>query len=97
MSRKPIRRARPTLRCLRHDLALELPSLEVDLGGLHHPLVAEARRLAPTAPHGQQRILSIEHPLIYRQKHGRWRGATWLEADAARFWLCAGATESGRG
>jgi hypothetical protein len=24
-------------------------------------------------------------------RHGRWRGATWLEVDAARFWLLAGA------
>src|ERR1700742_4542878 len=91
MSRKPTRRARPTLRCLRDDLALELPPVEVDLGGLDHPLIAEARRLASTAPRGQKRILSIDHPLVSRLTHGRWGGATWLEADEARFWLCAGA------
>jgi hypothetical protein len=28
---------------------------------------------------------------VYRIRHGRWRGATWLETDAGRFWLCAGA------
>ena len=28
---------------------------------------------------------------MYRLRHGRWRGATWLQAEAARFWLCAGA------
>jgi hypothetical protein len=87
-----------TLRCLRDDLQLELPPVEVDLGGLDHVLVGEARRLAPTAPRGQKRILSIEHPLVYRARHGRWRGATWLESDAARFWLCAGAQrEEGSG
>lgn len=87
-----------TLRCLREDLRLHVPPVEVDLGGLDHPLVGEARRLAPTAPRGQKRILSIEHPLVYRLRHGRWRGATWLEADAARFWLCAGAQrEQGSG
>jgi hypothetical protein len=87
-----------TVRCLRDDLKLELPPVEVDLGGLDHVLVGEARRLAPTAPRGQKRILSIEHPLVYRVRHGRWRGATWLEADAARFWLCAGAQrEEGSG
>jgi hypothetical protein len=64
----------------------------------YHVLVGEARRLAPAAPRGQKRILSIEHPLVYRVRHGRWRGATWLEADAARFWLCAGAQrEDGSG
>lgn len=70
----------------------------MDLGGLDHALVGEARRLAVTAPRGQKRILSIEHPLVYRVRHGRWRGATWLESDAALFWLCAGAQrEEGSG
>jgi hypothetical protein len=87
-----------TLRCLRDDLKVELPPVEIDLGGLDHVLVGEARRLAPTAPRGQKRILSIEYPLVYRVRHGRWRGATWLESEAARFWLCAGAQrEEGSG
>jgi hypothetical protein len=90
-SRRAARRTRVTLRCVREDLGLDLPPVEVDLGGLDHPLVAEARRIAPAAPRGQKRILSIEHPLVYRIRHGRWRGATWLEAGAGRFWLCAGA------
>jgi hypothetical protein len=61
-------------------------------------LLGEARRLAPNAPRGQKRILSIKRPLVYRVRHGRWRGATWLEANAARFWLCAGAQrEEGSG
>jgi hypothetical protein len=98
MSRRPARRTRVTLRCLREDLKIEMPPVEVDLGGLNHALVGEARRVAPTAPRGQKRILSIERPLVYRLRHGRWRGATWLEADAARCWLCAGAQrEEGSG
>jgi hypothetical protein len=77
---------------------VEVPPVEIDLGSLNHPLITEARRLAPAAPRGQKRILSIERPLVYRLRHGRWRGATWLEADAARFWLCAGAQrEEGSG
>ncbi len=77
---------------------MEVPPVEIDLGGLDHPLLAEARRLAPAAPRGQRRILSIERPLVYRLRHGRWRGATWLETEAARFWLCAGAQrEEGSG
>jgi hypothetical protein len=91
MTSNPARRTRVTLRCLREDLKLETPPVEVDLGELDHPLMAEARRLAPAAPRGQKRILSIKHPLVYRLRHGRWRGATWLETNAARFWLCAGA------
>ncbi len=77
---------------------MKVPSVEIDLGSLDHPLLAEVRRLAPAAPRGQRRILSIERPPVYRLRRGRWRGATWLEAEAARFWLCAGAQrEEGSG
>jgi hypothetical protein len=89
------RRTRVTLRCVREDLEFDVPPVELDLGALDHPLVAEARRVAPTAPRGQKRILAIEHPLVYRLRHGRWRGASWLETDEARFWLCAGAQRAG--
>ena len=91
MPTRRARRARVTLRCVREDLELDVPPVELDLGALDHPLVAEARRVAPAAPHGLKRILAIEHPLVFRLRHGRWRGATWLETDEARFWLCAGA------
>lgn len=85
------RRVRVTLRCLRDDLDLPLPTVDVDLGRLEHPLLDESRRVAPEAPTGQKRILAIDYPLVYRLRHGRWRGASWLEDDSARFWLCAGA------
>lgn len=65
------RRTRVTIRCVREDLGLDLSTVEVDLGGLDHPLVAEARRIAPSAPRGQKRVLSIEHPLVYRIRHAR--------------------------
>lgn len=98
MASRPARRTRITLRCVHEDLGLDVPSVEVDLGSLDHPLVAEARRIAPSAPRGQKRILAIDHPLVYRLRHARWRGATWLETDAGRFWLCAGAQrEEGSG
>jgi hypothetical protein len=58
---------------------------------LQHPLLEEARRVAPTAPTNQKRVLSIAHPLVYRLRHGRWRGATWVEQSTERFWLLAGA------
>jgi hypothetical protein len=96
MSAPAERRTRPTIRCLRDDLGIELPTVDVDLGTVEHPLMDEARRVAPAAPRGQKRILAIDHPLVYRLRHGRWRGATWVEEDAARFWLLAGAQrESG--
>ncbi len=91
MSALTERRTRPTIRCLRDDLGIELPTVDVDLGSIEHPLMDEARRVAPTAPQGQKRILAIDHPLVYRLRHSRWRGATWLDEAAARFWLLAGA------
>jgi hypothetical protein len=98
MASRSARRTRVTLRCVREDLGLDLPPIEVDLGSLDHPLVAETRRIAPSAPRGQKRILAIDHPLVYRLRHARWRGATWLETDEGRFWLCAGAQrEEGSG
>lgn len=94
MADRTVRRTRVTLRCLREDLGIEAPPVEVDLGRLDHPLIRETRRAAPTAPLGMKRILAIERPLIYRLCHGGWRSATWVEKDAARFWLCAGAARA---
>ena len=91
MSALPERRTRPTIRCLRDDLGIGLPTVDVALGSIEHPLMDEARRVAPAAPRSQKRILAIDRPLVYRLRHSRWRGATWLDDAAARFWLLAGA------
>lgn len=90
MAAAPLR-TRVTIRCITDDLGLPLPPVEVDIGSVAHPLVVEVRRLAPHAPRGQKRVLAIEHPMIYRARHGRWRGATWVEEAQQRFWLCAAA------
>lgn len=71
------------LRCPREDLTIKVPPVEVDIGELDHSLIVETRRVAPTAPRGQKRILAIKHPPVYRLRHGRWRGATWLETAVA--------------
>lgn len=83
------RRARPTLRCLGGDLRLELPPLDVDLGSLDHPMLRETWRIAPEAPQGQKRILSIAHPLVFRIRVSDDRGATWVDEEPAIVWLCA--------
>lgn len=84
-----VRRARITLRCLTEDLGWEIPPPDVDLGELDHPLIDEARRLAPTSPRGQKRILAIDHPLVYRIRHSNQRGATWFDVEHAVLWLLA--------
>ena len=82
------RRSRPTIRCLVEDLGVELPELSVDLGDIDHPWLEELRRIAPTSPTGQKRILSISHPVVYRLRVSGERGATWLD-DNEVVWLCA--------
>jgi len=82
------RRARPTIRCLVEDLGIELPDLATDLGEMDYPWIAELRRIAPTSPTGQKRILSIDHPLVYRLRVSSERGATWLDENDV-VWLCA--------
>ncbi len=83
------RRARPTIRCLVEDLGVELPDLTTDLGELDDPWLVELRRVAPTSPTGQRRILAIDHPLLYRLRVSSQRGATWVDGEAGIVWLCA--------
>jgi mRNA-degrading endonuclease RelE of RelBE toxin-antitoxin system len=85
----PSRRGRPTVRCLVDDLGIELPSLDIDLRNLDHPLLEEARRLASTSPQGQKRILAIDHPLVYRIRVSDYRGVTWVDEEHDIVWLCA--------
>ena len=85
------RRVRVTIRCLRDDLHIPLPPLEEDIGLVDHELLAEARRLAPVAEEAQERIVAIAAPPVFKLRHGRWRGATWLDREENIFWLLAGA------
>ncbi len=50
--------------------------------------MAELRRIAPTSPTGQKRVLAIAHPLVYRLRVSSERGATWLD-EGGIVWLCA--------
>ena len=67
------RRARPTIRCLIEDLHRELPDIDVDLGDIDDSMLEEARRVAPTSPLGQRRILSITDRMVYRIRHSEMR------------------------
>lgn len=84
-----MRRARPTIRCLVEDLGIELPDLATDLGDLDDPWLVELRRIAPTSPTGQKRVLAIDHPLVYRLRVSSERGATWVDDEEGFVWLCA--------
>lgn len=83
-------RARPTIRCLTQDLGIPLPNLDVDLGSdVDQPLIDELRRIAADSPTGQKRVLSIDHPLVFRIRVSGHRGATWVDEEHAIVWLCA--------
>jgi hypothetical protein len=82
------RRARPRLRCLLDDLGIDLPDLGTDLDELDDPWIEELRRIAPTSPTGQKRVLAIDYPLVYRLRVSSERGVTWLDEDGI-VWLCA--------
>lgn len=85
------RRVRITIRCLTEDLGEQLPPADVDLGNHDHPLMDKLRRLAPTSPEGQKRILAIKTPMVYRVRHSDWRGATWVDREHGVVWLLGAA------
>jgi hypothetical protein len=87
-------RARPTLRCLREDLALAVPRADAPLEDLSHPLLARAteRFADDQTPH--ERIAAIDDEVLFKVKAQRWRGAVWVDAGIP--WLvAAGQREEG--
>lgn len=91
-----MKRARPTLRCLREDLRLPLPHIDRPLDEIDHPLLAKTsdQFADPATPH--ERIRAIDDAVLFKVKIQRWRGAVWVEPELA--WLvAAGRRESGSG
>ncbi|BCY05494.1 hypothetical protein [Actinoplanes sp. L3-i22] len=89
---------RPTIRCLREDLRLPIPSARVPLDQVAHPLIAKAveKFADPATPH--ERIRSIDDVVLFKVKVERWRGAVFTDDPAAevRDWLvAAGRREDG--
>jgi hypothetical protein len=79
--------ARPTLRCLREDLALTVPRADTPLEDISHPLLASAteRFADDRTPH--ERIAAIDDEVLFKVKAQRWRGAIWIDAGIP--WLVA--------
>ncbi|MGA5757781.1 hypothetical protein [Nonomuraea bangladeshensis] len=89
---------RPTLRCLRDDLRLPVPSAQTTLDQIDHPLLQKANEqfAAPDIPH--ERIRAIEDVVLFKVKSGRWRGAVLTDQpdSEVRDWLvAAGIREDG--
>jgi hypothetical protein len=78
-------RARPTLRCLREDLALPVPRVDTPLEEITHPLLVKATERFADEGTPQERISAIDDQVLFKVKVQRWRGAVW--ADAGIPWL----------
>ncbi|MDG4789733.1 hypothetical protein O7626_28050 [Micromonospora sp. WMMD1102] len=86
--------ARPTLRCLRDDLDLPLPSLDKPLDSIAHPLLHKAGEQFAAAETPHERIRALDDQVFFKVKVQRWRGAVWAETGLP--WLvAAGRRESG--
>lgn len=86
--------ARPTLRTLRDDLKLPLPSARKPLDELDHPLLLKARELFSDDETSHERIRAIDDEIVFKVKVQRWRGAVWTDKDLP--WLiAAGQREDG--
>ncbi len=89
------RRARPTLRCMREDLALPLPHADIPLGEIAHPLLAKAAERFADDQTPQERIAAIDDQVLFKVKVQRWRGAVWLDDDEIAWLVAAGQREEG--
>lgn len=90
---------RPTLRCLRDDLNVPIPSARLPLEAVNHPLLAKAGEqfADPDTPH--ERIRTIDDIVLLKVKVGRWRGAVYrdgaAEAEVPAWLVAAGTREDG--
>lgn len=87
--------ARPTLRCLREDLALSDPPANTPLDEVEHPLLAKAVDRFADDHAAQERIVSIDDQVLLKVKVQRWRGAVWMADDGTPWLVAAGQREDG--
>ncbi|WP_049559199.1 hypothetical protein [Nonomuraea sp. SBT364] len=93
-----MRRVRPTIRALRNDLGLPLPSAQVSLDSITHPLLDKASEQFAEPGTTHERIRAIDDVVLFKVKVRRWRGAVWTSGpdDEVRSWLvAAGSREDG--
>jgi hypothetical protein len=89
---------RPTLRCLRDDLRLPLPSAHSSLDQVEHPLLTKAREQFAVPDTAHERIRAIDDVILFKAKVSRWRGAVFVDepdADPDSWLVAAGTREDG--
>jgi hypothetical protein len=79
--------ARPTLCCLREDLALTVPHADTRLEEISHPLLAKTTERFADDQTAHERIAAIDDAVLFKVKAQRWRGAIWVNAGIP--WLVA--------
>jgi hypothetical protein len=62
--------ARPTLRCLREDLGLPVPSAQVPLDEIDHPLLRKAQEQFAAGDTPHERIRAIDDVVLFKVKTG---------------------------
>jgi len=87
-------KVRPTLRCLREDLALPVPRVDTPLDEIAHPLLGKATERFADDQTPQERISAIDDQVLFKVKIQRWRGAVWVDAGL-RWLVAAGQREEG--
>ncbi len=93
-------RVRPTLRVLRDDLKLPLPSARTPLDAISHPLLDKAAEQFADPGTTHERIRAIDDVVLFKVKVQRWRGAVWTDGPDVEVptWLvAAGVREDGSG
>ena len=89
------RQARPTLRCVREDLALAVPRADTPLDEIPHPLLAKVAERFADDQTPQERIAAIDDQVLFKAKVQRWRGAVWLDDGETAWLIAAGQREEG--
>lgn len=74
---------RPTLRVLRDDLRLPLPSARTPLDAISHPLLDKAAEQFADPGTAHERIRAIDDVVLFKVKVQRWRGAVWTDGPDA--------------
>jgi len=87
-------RVRPTMRCLREDLEVAVPTANTPLEEISHPLLAKAAEYFADDQAPRERIVSIDDRVLFKVKVQRWRGAVWVD-DEVPWLVAAGQREEG--
>lgn len=74
MTEPPGERVRPTLRVLKEDLRIPIPSARVALEDVGHPLLDKASAQFADADGMRERIRAVDDQVLFKVKVQRWRG-----------------------